>query len=389
MESSTERPRDESRAYASSPAKLRRLLQPRHTDRDMGAVPRSAPPPSPTGLATLEGEASATHLVGTEHSDSRPKRIQKRLETFAGIVLAAFLGAFFVDNPQLVPVIGPSGHHRDTKHDPIVHPPTLFSGTIAQPGGASEFSTASLNDGTRHHAYDTPVSIVGYCIGQATRNSSGAFDERWLILSDGKAMPAPEVHVSSRFKLPLQNCPGASGTGGPKAITLTYSARKRQLLLRATASHATTVGFAVFDRRTARWQPVALRLKGSHEFLVHTPMADAPVAMAVPCWAPHVPANPAQTSVPVHDLQVLGKSPDPAYEDAVATVASGSTSACSGSEYGSAFTRPKKRNQSPSPRRSQNPLPASRPIEAYKSKATRPTSTSSDGRRVRRELREE
>lgn len=300
-------------------------------------------------------------------SGKRP-RIPKPVGALLGFVIVAYLGAFFLDNHQLVPVFG--GHHKKPINTIVTVPkPMYFSGTVAQPKGTWEFAEAKLGRRIRHHDFSTAVSFLGDCIGQATRNSTGAFDERWLLLADGDVIPYPEVHVARDVHIPLKACPGGHGAiDGPKTIALKVQTGRSQLLLRASSVHATTVGFAVFNRRSRKWDALGLELEARHEFLAHASQANTAVAIAVSCWAPQAPANPPNVPrKPVYALVPLGQKPEPAYEYAIEAVGRGATTACSPSTYGTTARHGQgahKQEAPPAPTSAAPPV--SRPIEAYK-----------------------
>jgi hypothetical protein len=296
----------------------------------------------------------------------------RALGQLVGIVLAAFLGAFFVDNPELIPIIGSSSaHHSDAPHQQRTQQALAFTGTIIQPQGAWEYAEARLGRGVVHHDFAAAISVTGYCIGQATRNSAGAFDERWLILNDGRMLPYPLVSLPS-VTIPLKACVSSpAGIGGPRSIKLGVQIGSRQLLLRAVSRQATTVGFALFTRSGERWQAVGLELERHGEFLVSTPPQDAAVALAVPCWAPKTPANPTRSSrLPLHAVQPLGQKLEPAYEHAIDSIGRGIREACTRSFYGTAGLSVRHPGGVASGSRSQHaaqtPVPAERPIEALK-----------------------
>jgi hypothetical protein len=296
-------------------------------------------------------------------------RMPKWVGALVGIVLTAYLTVFFTDHQGLVRFFESGYNHSKGNTSGVLPPdPASFSGTIVQPSGAWQYKEARLGVKTQHHAFDTPVSIVGYCIGQPTRNSTGAFDERWLLLAGGGVIPRPEVHVAVGSRIPLKGCPGSHGTiGGPMAIRLGVQPERRQVLLRATSGDATTVGFAAVDRGERRWTALGIELDQGHDFVAHASSGTA-VAIAVACWAPQVPATPTSTTIkPVYALKPLGQKPELAYEYAIETIEGGTRAACSPTTYGSrASVRKTPKRHTPSPEGTSTTAVIPTPIEAYK-----------------------
>ena len=313
-----------------------------------------------------------------------PRAITRALTSVALLLIGAFAGAFFQVNTNLIPrVLHP--HHKTLKAAAKTYP-----ALVVQPSGEWEYRRASLVARVRHDRYYQHLAILGYCIGQPTRNTAGVGDERWMILSDRLVMPAPTVRAALPLTLPLRACPGARGRiGGPTAITLRASAAHRELTLLAAAPHATTVAFAVFSRRRERWRTLALEQASVHGFLTRTPQRDAAVAMAVACWASGVLAQPAGPRNPLVELDALGRTPGRVYEDAASLATPGATQACSLRRYGNAVAQrpPPPARRAPRSPSSSNPSP-SRPLEALSAPtadSTTPKRTSTPTSTVRRQ----
>jgi hypothetical protein len=327
-------------------------------DRDSDMVSAAEPHQALGRAAAIADGSGARASTATMPGRFRLPPIPNFLKTVAGIILAGFVGAFFVDNPKLIPVFGPSAGHGHTR-------PAYFAGTIIQPAGAWEYALARLGHRVVHHGFAAQLSIAGYCIGQATRNSLGAFDERWVILRDGRVIPYPQVRVSGGV-MPLKRCPGApaGSIGGPTSVAL-HEQPGRTTLLRAISSQATTIGFAIYPPAGKHWQTLGLQLERRHEFSVGIPVGGAAVAIAVPCWAPKVPANPEQSSLPLYSVLALGQKPGPVYADAIESIRSGIAEACSRSVYGAVNVgrRSSQRSKSQS-RQTSMPLTPERSIES-------------------------
>lgn len=104
--------------------------------------------------------------------------------------------------------------------------------------------------------------------------------------------------------------------------------------MRADAAHASTVGFAVFDRDGDQWRPVALRRLHQGSFSTDTAGAEVGVAMAVACWGPGAPAYGTDGTHPLRDFWSRSSVGPTTIRRAAVTSSAGARATCSLGAYG-------------------------------------------------------
>ncbi len=320
------------RADRWSVSNSRRSLQFRKlASRAYGTIPNEmiplAPmPPDPNGSHSA-GEKSGSLDGGARMSRLRSLLVSRWVLLLAGALAGGVVAAFFVANPHLLPNVE-SG-------SAVAASP--YRGVVVVLGGweyTSPELLPSLRAGRR--AYGAPVRVRGYCIGAPTRNSlTKLIDERWLVLADSHFIPASYVRTTLLYAStrPLP-CSPLAGVGGPASISLTAARVGKEIELHAVSPRASVVAFAMFDRGAHTWRPAALELESAHGFSVRVPAGRALVSMAVACWASRLPAHQSSSPEPLHALQPLADTPEPADEAAAARVSAGAIAACSPSAYG-------------------------------------------------------
>lgn len=247
---------------------------------------------------------------------------------FVGALVAEFVGK----NNEFIPRL----HLLDSSS------PSVYAGHVVRARGAFASHLATRDaPHVRDFSYDDRVSIIGYCIGQAIPTpGTKILNEKWLILKSGLVTPAAYVSIRRHSGMHSQPCPRQSGeVGGPHSIRLMTRQRHKRMTLRAKASDASTVGFALFYRHARHWRPIGLLRPRMGYFSAPVLWGHPAVAMAVACWGPRTPAHPDGTGDPVKSLKVIKGNAfveRRADDDALA----GARTACSERRYGIVRQRP-------------------------------------------------
>jgi hypothetical protein len=311
-------------------------------DEPTGRTAISAESATAAGSQSPEPAERAEPPSHPADGDSKPGRLRRLLSSgwtigigaaIFGAIVGGVVSAFFISNPHLLPNIESGAKPKRTKGPPK----PVFNSEVVESNGTWEYATTEFTPSRRVRLlpYDAPLKIVAYCIGQPTHNErTNVIDERWLILTDGHAVPAPVANFPSALVAAQpRRCPGAGGRiAGPQSIHLYPRPTHRDLLLSAVAGGATSVGFAVFALGGHRWRSVALALANDKRFSARVPLGGAVVAMAVACWAARTPARPNGRAV--YDAEPLEHKPSQSFVDAVAQLPAGIPAACSHTTYG-------------------------------------------------------
>jgi hypothetical protein len=186
----------------------------------------------------------------------------------------------------------------------------------------------------------TTVHVHAYCIGPPTRepqyprSAEGVYDERWLLLQGGLLTPAWAAYERLPIGLPRLPCPRAlSSMRGPSQIHLFPQNHQAGVTLLAVSPSATSIGFAVYDSATRKWQALAV-VRASKEGDASTTLrvTQPTVALAAACWATGDPAQPEQAAVA--SAIPLDRPPRRLWSEASQAEAAGAISACESEMYG-------------------------------------------------------
>jgi hypothetical protein len=265
----------------------------------------------------------------THQSDSRTRRLLRKMSPLGGLAAAALLALLIADIADQGPPrrVGPSPSPSAVSATGVVIVPT-----------ATSYATPSLRGmPVGRFAFSEHIVVHGYCIGPPTRSTSTAvFDERWLVLAEHRLMPAWMVQVSLPSGLRPLPCAhdGREAVGGPHTIELRVNEVRRELVLSATAPYATTVGFAIFNARLDSWRPVSLQQGHGGRFEVRMLAGPAAVAAAAACWASEAPAHPDGGHEVVAKLAPVRSTPRRLLDYAALHAVRGVESACSLEAYG-------------------------------------------------------
>jgi hypothetical protein len=275
-------------------------------------------------------------------------RVHRRLGGALGqtllVILGAALGGLFARNLQWFPPF------QDAS-------PRVFRGwAVSDPAAYARPEARLTAPASERIAYGSPLRVLGYCIGAATRDPvSGEFDQRWMVLQNGLLLAMPDGRLQPKTTLPLRGCVHEHDPiGGPHEIRLRAPASRGKITLIAESPRASTIGLALFEPR-GKWRAVAT-LPGQTARVIVRPLG-AVEAAAAPCWGPGAPAEPTETDETVGQLVPFARESAALKAQAAQLSRDGALAACSAAHYGVFPIHPPRRLAEPAPPR-KKPTPA-------------------------------
>jgi hypothetical protein len=234
--------------------------------------------------------------------------------TLVGGVLVIVAGAWALSvlGPSASEGSGPS--HQTTQRAASAN---QLKGRVIREEGAPVFAAARMASRLRtSFAAGEVLKFTGFCIGPPVPSvANEGTDERWLILTTGGLMPAADLTTSDlTWRSTPTACPhelgGVTLPYGPHSLSLLKpESDKKLVVLRASVSHATMVGFALFVARTDKWRALPLQFSSRYGFKVRVAYPGQAAALAAACWALGIPARRKDSEDFVAEVKRLSGTP--------------------------------------------------------------------------------